>query len=391
MRSVMPVCTLFVLLAIGPGTTHGEDQAMTPRPGDRKVPVIHCTDLYHPPADPDDHFDLATMYSIPEVDLKAVVLDYGPRQQTHPGSIPVSQLNALTGRSVPCAIGLSKNLANPGDKVAEDKPEFQKAVALIHQVLRESKEPVSITIVGSCRDVAAAFNREPELFRAKVGKLMIFAGEADENQQQYKKHPREWNVWMERNGYVCLQRSGLPVYWVPCFDGGRDKNNGHASYWVPRQADLLARCGPELLSFFGYALLCDKKNPLNLGDPIQFVSKPLDEASRAKVLSGPRELWCTAVFLALVGRDVFRDGQSWAVGPTGSRPGVQPVFGFVQRDVTALDDAAIRYGKTETSKKIMCFEIFDREHYAEAMTAATAQILAGFLPVRPSGNYNGGR
>jgi hypothetical protein len=351
-----------------------------------KVPVIHCSDLFHPPADPDDHFDLATLYSIPDVDLKAVILDYGPRQKTHPGSIPVSQLNALSGRAVPCAIGLSKNLARPGDPVSEDKPEFQEAVALIHRVLRESAGPVSITIVGSCRDVAVAFNREPELFRAKAGKVMIFAGEADETEQQYKKHGREWNVSMERNGYVCLLRSGLPVYWVPCFDGGRDKNNGRASYWVPRQADLLARCGPELLSYFGYALLCDRKNPLNLGDPIQFVSKPLDEASRAKVLSGPRELWCTAVFAALAGLDVVRDGAEWAVVPAGSRPGAKPVFRFEEREVTISDDAAIRYGKTETSKTIRCFQIDDREHYAEAMTAATARILAGFRPARRAGS-----
>ena len=41
------------------------------------VPVIHCTDLFHPHDDPDDHFDLATLYAMPELDIKGVVLDQG--------------------------------------------------------------------------------------------------------------------------------------------------------------------------------------------------------------------------------------------------------------------------------------------------------------------------
>ena len=29
------------------------------------VPVIYCTDLFHPHDDPDDHFDLATLFALP--------------------------------------------------------------------------------------------------------------------------------------------------------------------------------------------------------------------------------------------------------------------------------------------------------------------------------------
>ena len=40
-----------------------------------RVPVILSTDLMHPHDDPDDHFDLATLYAMPEMDIKGVVLD----------------------------------------------------------------------------------------------------------------------------------------------------------------------------------------------------------------------------------------------------------------------------------------------------------------------------
>ena len=41
----------------------------------KKMPIIHVTDLYHPAQDPDDHFDLATLFALPEVEIKAVLLD----------------------------------------------------------------------------------------------------------------------------------------------------------------------------------------------------------------------------------------------------------------------------------------------------------------------------
>src|SRR5512140_2131561 len=73
----------------------------------QRVPLIDITDLYHPPQDPGDNFDLIAPYALPEVDLRAVIFDVtaeyrkptgqvaglpaddrGPRE---PGFIPVTQ------------------------------------------------------------------------------------------------------------------------------------------------------------------------------------------------------------------------------------------------------------------------------------------------------------
>ena len=40
-----------------------------------KIPVVVITDLYHPYQDPGDNLDLINAYALPEVDLKAVILD----------------------------------------------------------------------------------------------------------------------------------------------------------------------------------------------------------------------------------------------------------------------------------------------------------------------------
>ena len=45
------------------------------RTNDGKVPVIVITDLYFPGQDIGDNFDLVTPFSLPQVDLKAIILD----------------------------------------------------------------------------------------------------------------------------------------------------------------------------------------------------------------------------------------------------------------------------------------------------------------------------
>ena len=49
---------------------------------DAAVPILYTTDLLHPHADPDDHFDIATLFGMPEFDIRGVVFDLGPIGRT---------------------------------------------------------------------------------------------------------------------------------------------------------------------------------------------------------------------------------------------------------------------------------------------------------------------
>jgi hypothetical protein len=323
----------------------GEASAATSSKGP-PLPVIHCTDLFHPHADPDDHFDLATLYAIRGIDLKAVILDQGRLQVDRPGTVPVSQMNRITGRHVPAALGLAEKLRGPEDKALDQEPQFQRGVELILTTLRQSPVPVAITAVGSMRDVTAAFNREPELFRRKAARLMVFIGEASD--------PKfvEYNVGLDPAAYVGLMRSGLPIYWVPCFDGGVWKNHGHASFWRARHEDLLKDTRPEVLQYFIYALERERS------DPLAFLSAPVDPEQKKRLFAGTRNLWCAAVF-------------EWLVTPEAAKG----VFDFAEVDLAIGDDAVVHYGQTSASKKVMRFEVRDQARYAPQMTAATARLL----------------
>ena len=63
-----------------------------------RIPVIYSTDLLHPHDDPDDHYDLATLFSLPEFDVRGIVLDLGERQQQRLGRLPVEQILQLADR-----------------------------------------------------------------------------------------------------------------------------------------------------------------------------------------------------------------------------------------------------------------------------------------------------
>ena len=111
-------------------------------------PVLYSTDLVHPHDDPDDHFDLAVLYAIPGIDLKGIILDQGATQRHRPGRIPVSQLNRLTGRRVPVAIGLPDKLRSPDDKALDQDADGQEGVRLILDTLEASPQPVALVTVG---------------------------------------------------------------------------------------------------------------------------------------------------------------------------------------------------------------------------------------------------
>ena len=340
-----------------------------------REPVIYCTDLFHPHDDPDDHFDLAVMYALPGIELKGIVLDQGAAQRPRPGTVPVSQLNSLTRRRIPAAIGLATPLKSPQDTGVGQAEESQAGVRMILEELERARRPVALVTVGSVRDVTAAFNRRPDLMRRRVSRVLCFIGEAT------RPDFREWNVQLDPAAFVGLLRSGLRVDWVPCFDGGLWANDGRASFWKAYQGDLLRRAPAELQQYFLYAL--GKKT----GDPIDFLRQPVNAEERERWFAESRNLWCAAVFQTLANRVVTFDpvkgpGTSrWNASGTGQPPR-GALFDFERMRISVGEDAVVRPGEGAGSVTVRRFRVLDRSHYAQGMTVATAQLLESFPVAR---------
>jgi hypothetical protein len=183
------------------------------------IPLVHITDLYHPPQDPDDHIDLATVVALSEYDLRSVILDVtqkflvaapdGFDITRDPGYVPVQQLSHIIGHAIPVAAGPRAPLSGPDDDAANRPRSEQAGIQLLLNILEESREPVVLSLVGSARVVTAALNRAPELLHRKIRSLILNAGSTGGTK-------REWNVGLDAAAYIGLWRSGLPIHWFPC-------------------------------------------------------------------------------------------------------------------------------------------------------------------------------
>jgi hypothetical protein len=336
-----------------------------------KVAVVYCTDLFHPHDDPDDHFDVACLFAMREVDIQAVILDQGAKQEQRPGRIPVEQLNSLTGRKVPWAIGLAEKLRDPMDKGLDQPERYQQGVRVILDVLKKVQQPVTIITVGSMRDVAAAYNREPGLFRAKVGRVFASIGEA-------RGKGREYNVDVDPAAYSRMMGADVPLYWVPCFDGGIGRNEGNASYWRAKHSELLADAAKPVMNYFIYALL-RKKEP----DPVASLLAKTLKDDCAKVLAGERNLWSAEFFPYAVGRKyVVRNGRCLAVPEDEVRSDDRAVEPFKFVPVAVRVDAQGRewLGGGPGSHTVNRFQIVDRQAYAETMTSVVRQLIGEVMP-----------
>lgn len=228
----------------------------------QRVPVIDLTDLYLPPQDAGDNFDLVMPYGLPEIDLRAVILDAtdafrqprgtlngefdhkGPRD---PGVIAVWQMNAIFGARVPCATSPFRQMRAPDDPMT-DVPRFQQhSIELLLDTLRASDEPVVIMSQGSLRTLAAAYNREPALLHEKTARVHISAGACS---PAYN----EWNVNLDPHAFVRVLQSDLPIALYPCAtaDGpfGYHRNN---SFWQLPDLRFVASMHPALRRYLGYA------------------------------------------------------------------------------------------------------------------------------------------
>ena len=251
-----------------------------------KIPIIHSTDLCHPYDDPDDHYDLACLFAMPEFDVRGIVLDLGEHQAPWPGRPAVEQMLRITGRKVPYAVGLNRPLRSPDDQATGQDERFQGGIRLILSLLHAAGEKVVLHMAGSCRDVAAAFNREPELFRRKVKAVYIEAGNGPRGEQ------REYNVGLCPCGYLRLLKSSLPVYWCPCF--GKDS---YQTYYRADQATVVGACTQPVRNYFVYCLDKSQEEPLAF---LAAAGKPLPR--------GPRNMWCTAPMFHAAGRKIYQRG-----------------------------------------------------------------------------------
>lgn len=368
-------------------TASSSNAAVRPRHWRRPAPLVDITDLYHPPQDPGDNLDLIAAYALPEVDLQAVILDVtqryrrpyvnpgdhsydDPHGQRDPGFVPVTQLNAIFGRHVPCAAGPFEPMRSPEDAM-RDAPAFQQAgVELLLRVLRESPEPVEIVSFGSARPLAAAYNREPRLMLRKTRCVHLAAGAMPPGFL-------EWNVQLDVQAFVRVLRSDLPLAIYPCAtDRGAFDLGVHNTYWQLPDLSFIRRLRPPLRNYLAYAL--DRSSRT---DFLNALEEDPSEETLHRVCSRPHHVWETVTWMAVANRKLVRrpDG-SCRIIPEAHVNVEDTVLSceLLPCDVTVRDDGQLAVRLDPSAKRCRIFRRSNPEENQQALREALPALYESF-------------
>jgi pyrimidine-specific ribonucleoside hydrolase len=332
------------------------------------VPFIHTTDLYNPPQDPDDHVDLATVYALPELDLRAVVLDPSRKflDKHEPGFVPVAQLNYLTGRAVPVAAGPIDVLRSPADTASDRPRPDQAGIELLLDTLSRCAEPALVSVVGSARVVAAAWNREPKLLQQKVRAVVVNAGAT------IGKPRAEWNVDLDVHAWIALFRSRLPILWYPCTgEHGPTGLDPHNTYWPVGHQRLFDGLPQGLRAYFDYAFHHHTR-----GDFIRALSELGSGPTWEKVLAARRNMWSTASLILAAGRVLAQTSEGWRFVAKSQAGGLKLQSLELLPIACEVDDAGVvRWSLRPEPGNVQIFRRKPDEEHVRAMGEATNALL----------------
>ena len=276
------------LVAAAPGTS----SAAAPQ-GSAAVPMLHVTDLFRPHNDPDDHWDLACVYALThqgKADLRAIMTDYPPKPRgSDPDVLGVAQMNYLTGQAVPVVVGLPRPMRSRDDAQREATPLEDGGIRVLLRLLRESPRPVVISVLGSCRDVAVAGRRDPELFAKKCAALYLNAGTGTPDRAKAAR--LEYNVSLNPAAYAAVFDLPCPIYWMPCFEELPDGGQGtpqvmeSGTFYRFLQSDILPHSVAPLKNYFAWMYKHgrgNKSSPLPGCDWLRYLLGPNDDELLAR-------------------------------------------------------------------------------------------------------------
>ncbi len=346
-------------------------------------PVITVTDCFRPHVDPDDHWDLATVFALAyqrNIDLKAIVCDWPPaikKPFRSPDVGSVALMNYITGLAVPMAVGSPEGMKSLTDTQPGADQSDHQGVNLIIRILRESASPVVIHVLGWCNDVALAGRKEPDLFRRKCAGIYLNAGMGS---QHWQESPQiGYNEKLNPISYAAMFDLPCPVYWMPCFDdlewfvAFRKENKFPASvvrefgthFWFRHDA-IIPHLSKRMKNYF--AFMYGRHESSNW---LHYANVETDEKLLDKLGPQYRQMWCIAGFIHSAGKTVLPDGRIVALEKAGN----DAVFAFEGVSVTCDESGRTRWSLNKEARERFIFRVRNIERYEAAMIEAMKNLL----------------
>jgi hypothetical protein len=331
--------------------------------------VLHQTDLFRPHNDPDDHWDLACVYALAlqgRFRLTGVLIDYPCNDKCAPDVLSVSQLNDMTGLSVPVVTGSATSFAARAVPVGRDVG----GAGFVLEQLRGAPDGLVINIVGSCRDIAIALQQAPELFREKCRGIYLNAGMGARDAAVLPDN--EYNVTLDPLSYAAIFQAPCPVYWMPCFEDDTWAWNKpyrareYATYYRFRQGDILPSLSPSLHRYFAFMLARSEHS-----NWFREISADHHQSLMEEQNEATRQMWCTAGFFHAAGLGISKSGEIKPIHELGEAS----VFRFVPANITCDASGLTKWNPDSNATRQFIFHVADPENYCAAMIAAMRTLL----------------
>jgi hypothetical protein len=219
---------------------------------------------------------------------------------------------------------------------------------------------VVISVVGSARVVAAAFNREPELMRQRTKVILLNAGATAGTKA-------EWNVNLDVMAYKAIWGSGIPIDWYPCATerGAFDEEHEHGTHWKAAHETLLYGVSPGLRAWFRYALTGSQRS-----DIIGALRDDDKSTAWKQIESANRNMWSTASLVMAAGRILAQTSEGWRfVAAGGASVSAWPLF-LDPISAKVRDDGRVEWQSTVDATKYRIFRRQPGRQYGLAIAEA---------------------
>ncbi len=356
--------------------------------------VIVITDCYHPYQDPGDNLDLLHSYGLKDISAKGIILDItdafrkdtadhptlwkDPRGPREAGIIPLLPLEYIFGKKIPYAIGPVSMMQHERDEMRGLRAFEEEGILLFLQLLRDAQEPIEVLSFGSARVLAVAFNREPELLKAKIKMIHLSAGTASQNHELGKDVGAnmipggEWNVALDVHAFNRILKSDLPLILYPCAgkDGGFVKDV-HNTYFTLRSLDFLKELRAPIQNFIHYAFTTSTRK--------DFLRAMDEEGAYSRGEETPFKsfhFWETPIWIMVRELVIVADGNhSYSLKKSASK-GERVVSNQILpiRFTEIRDDGRFQFEKVKTSRQFIFYRE-DLEDSERALNAIVPQVL----------------
>jgi hypothetical protein len=386
---------IIIALIFGGVMASGEYRVELPQNRAPKKPFILATDIYYPPWDWDDVLDVNLVYAMSYEYLNPLlfIMDE-PYPDRGDGKTWRGIYRHVYGRDYEYAWGLISDITTRTDDGSSQPKEYQAGVNRLLEILEKSRGKVVLSTVGSARDFAAAYKRNPELFREKVERVYLSGGKHGD----IMKDP---NFGSDPYAVKILVEADLPLYIAFC--GGPVNNSYYGLELEPYLKITDSRDGGMLSSIVYWSNLTAmeggyrSKHKLSLQErpPLpDVISEDIVKADSNRFFEAPRDpeleselrksgwikgMWSPVNFYHGAGLNIFVNADTVKLDYRDSLPGFTRLYNYKPHKGSFDGDDLVLKPVSGKEANVRLFQInVTGIQYSKAVNAVYREFISRF-------------